>query len=91
MATVHTIYQQRGYLRRHGHERMDAVMRQCATLYNAALQERRDAYRMAGVRVSLYDQMKAFTSVRSDDPGWADMDVQVGLRGLYAVPRLNWR
>ena len=87
MITVQTIYQQRGYLRRHGHERMDAVMRQCATLYNAALQERRDAYRMAGVRVSLYDQMKSFTAVQSDDPAWADMDVQVGRGVLRRLDR----
>ena len=42
---------------------------------------------MAGVRVSLYDQMKSFTAVRSDDPAWADMDVQVGRGVLRRLDR----
>ena len=42
MSKTHMTYQQRGYVRRNGHERLDAVMPQCATLYKAASQERRE-------------------------------------------------
>ena len=49
----------------------------CATLYNAALQERRDAYRYAGVTVRLYDQMRGLTGVRADDSALAGVSVNV--------------
>ena len=62
-------------------------MRQCATLYNAALQERRDAYQMAGVSVRLYDQMKALTLIRKDDAAWEELDVQVGRGVLRRLDR----
>ena len=44
MATIHTIYQLRGYLSQSGYARLDDVLRQCSVLYNAGLQEWRDAY-----------------------------------------------
>ena len=87
MTTVHTTYQLRGYLTKGKHERMEAALRQCATLYNAALQERRDAYRMAGVSVTLYDQTKQFTLIRKDMPEWGDLDVNVGRGVLRRLDR----
>ena len=44
MATIHTTYQPRGYLTRQGYGQLDDVLRQCAVLCNAALQEWRDSY-----------------------------------------------
>jgi putative transposase len=38
-------------------------------LYNAALQERKDAYRMRGVSVSAKMQYAELTALRADDPG----------------------
>ena len=87
MVTVHTTYQLRGHLSKGKHERLDAAMRQCATLYNAALQERRDAYRMAGASVTLYDQTKQFTGIRADDPNWGDLDVGIGRGVLRRIDR----
>ena len=39
-------------------------------LYNAALQERRDAWRLSGVSVRLSDQEKALKTVRAEIGGW---------------------
>ena len=63
---IHATYQYRGYCTRGGHRRLDAALRECATLYNAALQERRDAHRMAGRSISYYDQIRSFTEVRRE-------------------------
>ena len=37
-------------------------------LYNAALQERRDAYRMAGVSISKSDQEKQLPEIKQENP-----------------------
>ena len=58
-----------------------------ARLYNAALQERRDAYRMAGKSVSLYEQMTELTAIRGDDPEWAALDTSVGRGVLRRLDR----
>lgn len=42
---------------------------QCCDLYNAALQERRDAWRKQHVNVGHYDQYKSLTEWRGSDPG----------------------
>ena len=34
MATAHVTFQERAYLRRSGHRRLDDAFRECATLYN---------------------------------------------------------
>jgi putative transposase len=44
------------------HEQIDEACR----LYNAALQERRDAYRKCGISLSCYDQTREWTQVRHD-------------------------
>ena len=73
----HTTYQLRCHVRKGGHARLDEVRRMLNTLYNAALQERRDAWRMAGKSMSLYDQNASLTAVRADWPEWADLDTAV--------------
>ena len=87
MTTAHTTYELRGYLSRSGHARLDAVLRECAELYNAALQERRDAYRMVRKTVTLYDQTKQFTDVRNDLPEWGSRDVNIGRGVLRRLDR----
>ena len=44
MALIHTTIQRRGYLSRQGYVQLDVALLRCANLYNAALQEWRDAY-----------------------------------------------
>ena len=58
-----------------------------ARLYNAALQERRDAYRMAGKSVSPYEQMMELTAIRGGDPEWASLDVNVSRGVLRRLDR----
>lgn len=45
----------------------------CCDLYNAALQERRDAWRLLGKSVTRYDQQKSLTQVRAEDTEVAAM------------------
>ena len=87
MTLVHKTYQLRVYCTAAGYDRMREVMGQCAQLYNAALQERRDAWRMAGVGITLYDQQKQLTQVRADLPEWAALDLNVGRGALKRVDR----
>ncbi|GBF05216.1 transposase, IS891/IS1136/IS1341 [Deinococcus aerius] len=52
-------------------------LRFCRNLYNAALQERRDAYRKAGVSITAYDQMKDLTEIKAALPEYAGVYSQV--------------
>lgn len=52
-------------------------LRLCRNLYNAALQERRDAYRKAGKTVTAYDQMKYLTEIKAALPEYAGVYSQV--------------
>ena len=76
MQSIRTI-QSRGYTSRSGYSAIDEVLDNCATLYNAALQHRRDAWKQAGESVSYYDQCKELTGLRQDDPYWAGISLQV--------------
>lgn len=49
----------------------------CRGLYNAALEQRRDAHRKAGVCLSRYTQQKELTELRKADPDFSAMPVQV--------------
>ena len=45
MNTVHKTFQTRGYCSAAGYDRIREALAMSATLYNAAVQERRDAWR----------------------------------------------
>jgi putative transposase len=61
-------FKYRLYPTRQQEERLEWVLHRCQELYNAALQERRDAYRMAGVTVSYYEQKRALPGVKDERP-----------------------
>jgi putative transposase len=42
-------------------------------LYNAALEERIDAWRKAGISISLHEQSASLTAIRKDDPVYAEL------------------
>ena len=65
---AHITFQERGYCTRAGYSRLDTSLGQLCDLGNAALQERRDAWKMAGKYISYEDQCKSLTLVRSDQP-----------------------
>ena len=74
-------YKCRAKLTRSGHEALSRVFGMCTTLYNACLEERIDCYRKTGEFRSYYNQCKALTEVRADDPEYANISVQV-FRGV---------
>jgi putative transposase len=53
------------------------TLTRCRELYNAALQERRDAYRMAKVSIRCYDQINQLPEVKRERSEYADIHSQV--------------
>jgi transposase len=49
----------------------------CRELYNAALQERRDAYRMAGKHITYYDQANQLPEIKGSREEYRDIHSQV--------------
>ena len=65
------------------HNQLDSLFRDCAALYNAALEERTDCYRKTGRTITYYDQCKSLTEIRRDLDGFSDLSLQVQ-RGVLA-------
>jgi putative transposase len=53
------------------------VLESCRQLYNAALQQRIDAYRKQGRTISLYEQHKDLTALREDDSEYKNLPVEM--------------
>lgn len=58
-------------------ERMDWTLARCCELYNAALEERRTAYRKRGVTVSYHAQAVSLPEVKEGRPEYKDVHSQV--------------
>ena len=84
MPEIHIAYSQRGYCTKAGYRRLEQVLEDCRALYNAALQERRDAWRMNGVNVSWVDQNRSLTAIRAE---WPDREGAVDRRVQREVLR----
>src|SRR5690348_3538337 len=56
---------------------MDGLLKGCRELYNAALQERRDAYRMAGKALTYYEQKAELPAVKAARPEYCTIHSQV--------------
>ena len=85
---------ERGYTIPKGYGRLAEVNRECARLYNAALQEWRDAYQvtsqwhLSGQSPTYMDQTVSLKQVREDDPeGWGSISVAVGRGVLKRLER----
>src|ERR687885_2471720 len=74
---IRKAYRYRLYPTRAQADRLEWVLRCCQELYNAALQERRDAYRMAGVTVGYYAQKRALPGVKEERPEYRQIGSQV--------------
>ncbi len=59
------------------HEDLERTLALCHQLYNAALQERRDAYRQAGKTVSFYEQKRWLPEIRTELPEYRRVHSQV--------------
>lgn len=79
-------YRCRTKVSKSGHEALSRVFQMCADIYNACLEERIDCYKKTGKSRTYYDQCKALTEVRADDPEYGNISVQV-FRG--AVGRID--
>jgi len=86
MTTAHVIYQERAYLRRNGHQALDEAFRECAKLYNAALEHWQTAWKH-GHSVSLYEQYGELTAIRHDDAYWSSVSIGVGRGVLRRLDR----
>ena len=85
---MHRTFQERGYCSRAGYARIDEVLGELCRLGNAALQERRDAWKTARTRISYQDQCRSLTQVRADDPdGFGRLNVAMSRGALQRVDR----
>ncbi len=75
-------FQYRAYTNKAGYARIDQLLRLCAMLYNAALEERMGAYRKHGKSITKFDQFKSLTEIRRDDPDGCGAVAVVVLRGV---------
>ena len=86
MTIAHAIYQERAYLRRNGHRRLDEAFRECARFYNAALEHWQTAWKH-GHSVSLYEQYGELTDIRTEDAYWGSLSVEIGRGVLRRLDR----
>lgn len=70
-------FKYRLYPTRQQRERLQWTVDRCRELYNAALQERRDAYRMAGKSISYYDQANQLPEIKEVREEYKDIYSQV--------------
>lgn len=74
---VRRTYKYRAYLSKAVERKASFTLTRCRELYNAALQEWRDAYRMRGVSVNYYDQANQLSAIKEVRPEYKDIHSQV--------------
>jgi putative transposase len=67
MATARRTYKYRLYPTQQQKGQLDHTIHLCRQLYNSALQERREAYRMAGISLNYYDQANQLKECKADE------------------------
>jgi putative transposase len=70
-------YKYRLYPTKKQEKRLQEVLDRCRELYNAALQERRDAYRIAHVSIGFSQQSAQLPEIKEIRPEYADINAQV--------------
>jgi len=84
---VRRVYRYRLYPTRAQERALHGTLGLLRELYNAALQERRDAYRATGKSPSGYDQQKALRDVRALRPEFADVHTHLLQDALTRLDR----
>ena len=79
--------QLRGYCSKAGYQQLHRVLDMSRTLYNAALQERRDAYRHSRKQVSYTDQQNQLTLIKQDLPEYREIDNRVWRATLWRLDK----
>ena len=87
MVASHTTYQAQLYLTRNTHERMEVVSRMLNDLYNAALDERHEAWRLRRESRGLDDQSTELTAIRAELSEWEALAINVSRGVLRRVER----
>lgn len=64
-----------------------AWLRACCSLYNGALQERRDAWGKLSKSITFNDQTRSLTEIRREDPEWTAIPVEVARSALRRLDR----
>jgi putative transposase len=80
-------YKYRLYPTRQQEQTLFWTLTRCRELYNAALQERRDAYRMAGVSIRFYGQSDQLPAIKQERTEYADIYAQVLQDVLHRVDK----
>ena len=80
-------YQMRCYSGRQGYARFDEVLRMCQRLYNAALAERRDAWKMRRVSIGRFAQYGQLTLIRKDIAEYRSLSLALERGVLNRVDR----
>lgn len=80
-------YQVRLLVTRKQNRALSELLTELCELYNAALQERRDAWRICQKRISCYDQMRELTELRRIDGACASFPVGIQRDPLRRVDR----
>lgn len=68
-------------------EVIEGWRRACQQLYNGALQERRDAWKLQRVSINYSRQTAELTELRQQDPAWKQVPVEVARSALHRVNR----
>lgn len=74
---VRRAYQYRCYPNKGQADKLTWTVDRCRELYNAALEERREAWRMCGVSVSYYDQTRQLPAIKEVRPEYKQIGSQV--------------
>ncbi len=80
-------YKYRLLPRRSQHHALEAILEQQRQLYNAALEERIDAYRKGGVTIGELQQSKSLTEIRAFDPAFAGVQRRIQRETLRRLDR----
>jgi transposase len=70
-------YKFRLYPNKQQEEKLFWTLARCRELYNAALAERKDAYRMAGKSINYYEQKRDLPEIKEIRPEYHDIHSQV--------------
>ncbi|WP_253665352.1 RNA-guided endonuclease InsQ/TnpB family protein [Thermus scotoductus] len=74
---MHKAFKYRLYPTRPQQKDLERTLALCRSLYNAALQERRDAYKKAGRTVGFYEQKRYLPEIRAELPEYKRIHSQV--------------
>jgi transposase len=87
MPTMLLTYKYRLNPEKRQHRALERILEQQRQLYNAALEERIEAYRRCGRSISEVDQSRSLTIIRADDPAFAGVQRRIQRATLKRLDR----